>query len=523
MTAGPDIGRPAPMAWSKARGLLVPLLAALAGLLLITLLSQIPARHLVDVGGYDAAYVQGFYDVERADDPGDPAEYLTGSDGTARWTRPTGSVLLFPQAGLPGAVSLRLRAWQPDQPPPRVTVLLNGDTLLTEFQADGGWQQFEVPVRTGLFKASDFFIEIRTAPSLILPDGREVGVLLDRADYRLDGPFVTPYPAQLLYGALIGAMLGLLLRRTTKDEGRMPGTGSVKRRGIGRWSLRLRGFHASTSSATARRGAGQALGVGLTSYGLLWLLLYHNQPPLYPYPLRGLPPAICLGLAGLLVLRYGPQIAARVPYLIGVVAPITVIGFWLVATLIAAQGHVTLARPGVENDFRVFATRETLAQVFRADGFYNLGYPLLLWLVRPLFGDNAFLAGRLLAALSGAAMLAGGYWLARSLLPSGSALLALVVLALSGLVAQYGLYVGSDMPFAACAVCCVAALISGIRRPGGFCLLLGYAVAWLSLCVILALFCCPGEFWYSCFSGGDRLVVGRWCLATGRCSLQRVS
>ncbi|NNJ11453.1 hypothetical protein EKD04_014035, partial [Chloroflexales bacterium ZM16-3] len=200
---------------------------------------------------------------------------------------------------------------------------------------------------------------------------------------------------------------------------------------------------------------------GLLIYGTLWLLLYHGQPPLYPYPLRGLPLAVCLGLAGLLALRYGPGGAARAPSLVRVLAPLAVIGLWLAATLLAAQDHLTLARPGVENDFRVFATRETLAQVFSADGFYNLGYPLLLWLARPLFGGNAFLAGRLLAALCGAAFLAGGYWLARALLPSGPALLALSALALSGFVAQYGLYVGSDMPFAACVSLCVGAFVSG--------------------------------------------------------------
>ena len=154
----------------------------------------------------------------------------------------------------------------------------------------------------------------------------------------------------------------------------------------------------------------------------------------------------------------------RAPWLVGVAAPVALICGWTALTLLAAQGHVTLARPGVENDFRVFATRATLAQVFSADGFYNLGYPLLLWLARPFFDGNAFLAGRLVAALSGAALLGAGYWLARTLLPPGPALLALLALALNGFVAQYALYVGSDMPFAACVGLCVAALVASKGR-----------------------------------------------------------
>lgn len=203
----------------------------------------------------------------------------------------------------------------------------------------------------------------------------------------------------------------------------------------------------------------------LLAYGVAWLLLYRLQPPLYPYPLRALPPLTVLALAGAVVVRDGPTLAARWPRLLSVLAPVVVIGGWTVATLLLARGHVTLSRPGVENDFRVFATRATLAQVFSADGFYNPGYPLLLWLTRPLFAGNAFLAGRMLAALSGAVLLAAGYWLARCLLPPGPALVALLALALSGLVAQYGLYVGSDMPFAACAALAAAALAATLTAP----------------------------------------------------------
>ena len=442
MTGGRDIGWPAPGVVRRTlRALLALLMAAVAGAALIALLAQIPARHQVDVGGYDAAYVQGFYDAEGTDSPGVPAPYLAGSDGSARWTRPDSSALLFPQAGLPGTVRLRLRGWRPTGPPPRVSVLLNGADLLGEFQASGSWEELSFPVRSGIYKASDFFVDLRATPAMTLSDGRSVGVLVDGASYEVAGLPVRPYPAQVAYGALVGAMIWLLVRTPSPPS-------PLSRSGRGGWGVRA-----------GRQSSLTLLAIAL--YGLAWLLLYHNQPPLYPYPLRALPGAVCLGLAGLLVLRYGPGLVARVPTVLGVLLPVGVIGLWTAATLLAAQGHLTEIRPGVENDFRVFATRETLGQVLSADGFYNLGYPLLLWLIRPLYAGNAFLAGRMLAALSGAVFLAGGYWLARALLPPGPALLALVTLALSGFVAQYGLYVGSDMPFAACVCVCVAAGVGG--------------------------------------------------------------
>lgn len=422
----------AAQARTAARLSLTPLLWACLGALLIAALSQIPAQHTVEIGGWDTAYVQGFHEPELAGSP-----FLAGSSGAARWSRAS-SALLFPQAGLPGQLSLRLRG-PAEAPPAELLVLLNGRHELTRLSLAGDWITLDLPIAGGWLKASDFFVELRSSTTS-LPDGRTVGVLLDSATYRVGPGFIQPYPAQLLYGALVGALLWALLGQGT--ERRRPGA-----EGVARYLRAPLPY--------------------LLLYGLLWLLLYRLEPPLYPYPLRALPLWTIGGLAALLALRDGPALVARRPWLIGTPAALGVISAWTAATLRLADTHVTLARPGVENDFRVFATRETLAQVFSADGFYNLGYPLLLWLVRPFFAGNAFLAGRLLAALAGAVLLAGGYWLARSLLPRGPALLALLILALSGLVAQYGLYLGSDMPFAACMTLAVAALVATLRAAPG--------------------------------------------------------
>lgn len=387
---------------------LTPLLWALFGALLIALLSQLPAQHTVDVGSWDSAYVQNFHDPE--------------PDGRGRWSQ-SSSILLFPQAGMAGRITLELRA--PDvHPPVELSVLLNGRTELARQTIGADRTTLSVSVAGDPLKLTDFFIELRTTPTRPLPDGRQVGILLERATYSVGAGLVWPYPTQLLYGALVGLLLWALLR-----------------------------------------GGSRTPALPLLLYGLIWLLFYRLEPPLYPYPLRSLPLWSVGGLGAVLLLRTAPTLLARYPWLLSRLAPLLLISGWTLLLLFIAREHVTLSRPGVENDFRVFATRQTLEQIFQADGFYNLGYPLLLWLARPFAEDNAFLAGRLVAALSGTLLLASGYWLARSLLTPGSALFALLCLALSGLVSQYGLYLGSDMPFAASMTLSVAALMAGLHAP----------------------------------------------------------
>ncbi|GAB4108861.1 MAG: hypothetical protein OHK0022_61040 [Roseiflexaceae bacterium] len=210
---------------------------------------------------------------------------------------------------------------------------------------------------------------------------------------------------------------------------------------------------------------------------LLYMLLYRLQPSFpFPYPLRWLLLGLDVALAGLLALRYAP-VLGRVPRLADLAA-LGGVAVWTGAVLLRAREHVVLSLPGVENDFRVFALRSArllgqfpagttnadLDGVLRADGFYNLGYPLLLWLVRPLAQDNPFLAARLVAALSGALLLLAGWWLARLLLGRAGGLLALLMLALSPLVVEYGLYLGTDMPFAAFCTLALALLLSAMRE-----------------------------------------------------------
>jgi 4-amino-4-deoxy-L-arabinose transferase-like glycosyltransferase len=400
----------------------------------VVLLYQVPATHIVDIGGYDAAYVQGFFDTQTITPSGGGRSYLDGSDGSARWSRAT-SALLFPQAGLPATATLRLRGWRPNEPYPRIQLLLNGQTLLANIQTDGTWQEVTVPLEGGLLKASDVFIEIRSPTATLPGDAREVGVLLDRVTFRVfrgDNGMITPYPSQVAYGALVALLLWV-------------------------------SFRAAAGRAASRRAIVWTL-ASLLLVGAAFLLLYRLQLPFYPYPLRWLLPGLILVLLAFLAWRFAPLALARYPALPAVLAPLAIMA-WLAAVLGAAQAHVTLSVPGVEKDFRVFATRtESLDAIFRADGFYNLGYPLLLWLALPLAEGNAFLAARLVAALSGALLLLAGFWLAHSLLAGipayrkAGALLAVLLLALNPLVARYALYVGSDMPFAALVALALALL-----------------------------------------------------------------
>jgi 4-amino-4-deoxy-L-arabinose transferase-like glycosyltransferase len=404
--------------------------ASLAGMALMTILCQIPVTHHIDVGRFDAAYVRGFYDPERLDLPQARA-YLHGSDGSARWTRAE-SYLLLPQAGLPAEVTIRLRGWRADGALPDIAILVDGHEVYAG-ATTGEWQEVRIPLRRVSLKPEDVLVTVRSGVAPVSAgDPRLAGVLVDTVVYRTAQPPLQPYPAQMAWGALAGGLLFLALAGVR-------GSRTV------RW-LRL---------VTPLR----AWLVGMLLIGALYLFFYRIQPA-YPYPLRGLMPGVCAALGAIVTLRYGPALAARLPVLPDVLA-VSGIAVWTTAVLLAAQDHVTLAVPGVEKDFRVFATRAVdLALVLRADGFYNLGYPFLLWLFAPLTGGNSFLAARLIAALAGMLMLGAAWWLARCLLGRAPALTALVVLGLNPFVVQYALYVGSDMPFAALCTLALALLAS---------------------------------------------------------------
>lgn len=419
------------------------LLAWLGGALLIGALYQIPARHTVRVGLNDAAYVQGFSDPVNRWGVRDPASQ---SDAPLRWAGPQ-SALIFPQIGLPATATIRWRAVGPAGT--QVRVLLNGRDELGVFTPGSDWQTETFTINGGLLKPNDVFLALQTeAPQL---DGDTMrGLQVAQATLSTSGWPVLPYPAQLLYGAA-AVGLGVLLVR----------------------------------------GRRQQYLVALAT-GLAFLLLY--RLPLTPYPLRALPPLLALTLGAALLVRTVPHIGWRAGRVLLRWLALGAGLLWLGWLLQTAQQHVVLSVPGVEKDFRVFATRAeallcdpaveraTAGCVLRADGFYQLGYPLLLWLARPLTDQNAFRAAQLVGALSGALLLGGTWLMGRRLYGRGPALLALVILALSPLVVQYGLYLGTDMTFAALWMAGLAALLvpqthAGRSRPVWTALLAGVLCA----------------------------------------------
>ncbi|KAB8144428.1 hypothetical protein F8S13_06025 [Chloroflexia bacterium SDU3-3] len=420
------------------RQALALLATLLAGAALVVLAYQLPAAHAVDVGGADGAYVQGFYDPSRADAQPSP-EYLAGSDGRARWSKDR-SFLLFPQVGLPAELTLRLRAAPQAAPSATLDVLLGGTPLGTVVPTQE-WAEYRFPIRGGLTKPTDVLIELRASATSAAGerDPRAVGVLLDRAALRTVGWPILPYPGQVALGALDAGLLWLLARGW-------------------RWQKR-------------------AMLAGAVALPLLFVLCCRAQP-LWGYPLRPLLAWVALGLGAAALVRYTPALAGRFHALPDVAALATVAA-WVAAVGLAAQGHVVLSRPGVESDFSVFANRSARLAgsfqpggiydastdgVLRADGFYNIGYPLLLWLARPLAHGNAFLAARYLSLAAGAALLLATWWLGRSLAGRGGGLLATLAAALSPLVVEYGLYVGTDMVFAA--TCALALALLHAAGPG---------------------------------------------------------
>lgn len=398
------------------------------GAILAALLYQIPARHVVTVGRNDEAYVQGFGEAANR---WDVVTDTTGATGPLRWSGPA-SALVFPQIGLPARVTLRLRAWRPPgTPPPQVRVLLNGREELGSFVASGDWEAHTFTIASGLAKPRDLFLQLGVDPLLEL-DGEQRGVQIDRAVLATAGWPIVPYPAQLLGAGIATLLAALVLRRPRR------------------------------------------ILLASAVMGLLFLITYRLQ--ISPYPLRALWEWLSISWLGLFMLRSVEQYVqtgdrtprghpvpavpitwARVPDLLAVVL---LLG-WMVGIGRAGLSHVVLSLPGVEKDFRVFATRsEALgcpagvdltdaACVLRADGFYQLGYPLLLWLGRFVTSGNAFLAARLVAMGSGVLLLAGTYLLGRRLLGGFAGVLALLLVILNRWTSEYSLLLGTDMPFVA--------------------------------------------------------------------------
>ncbi len=375
------------------------LIAAVVAGLLWSIINQLPAQHRVDVGGADAAYVQGFAEREQADAPAAPP-YLAGA-ANARALTPE-AALLFPQSGTPAAIAIRWRTLSAT--PLSTTVLLNGAIPLGTYTAYPDWSVTRIPISGGQAKPSgDWFVSFAFADP--------AAVYIDRVIYNVGPGRVTPAPLPLAAVSLAAALLAALL------PGRWPG--------------------------------GWRIGVAAGAVVLLLALLYRWPPPLLGYPLRRAPHLLLAGLLLASVVRWAPALL-RAPRLLEGALVAGGLLLWAGWLWTLGRQHLVLALPGVEADFSVFAKRSaSWAEVWRADGFYQLGYPLLLRLMRPLVADNPFLAARWLSLGAALVLVLATWWLARARWGRVVGLLALLLAAINPLTVQYALYAGTDMVFAA--------------------------------------------------------------------------
>ncbi len=392
----------------------------LAGCILIVLGYQVPVRYSVHVGSNDGGYVQGFNDAQNRwgtiTDKSSPTPF--------RWTKAE-SFVLFPQVGLPADVAIHWRG-PATKPPSQLHVLLNGTSELGNLPTTGNWATSTFHLTGGSTKPDDLFIELRSDTPAHVNDVVR-GVQVDWAELRTTSWPILPVPGQVLQGGLAVALAAVAVRR-------------------------LR-----TVLLVAAAGL------------VAWLLFYRF--PLTGYPLRYLLRWMILLLAAALAIRHAQTLIEHLTVRRAHSVAAVLLTIWLASVLGSVQAHTVLAAPGVEKDFRVFATRSqqllcpehvALADapcVLRADGFYQLGYPLLLWLVRPMVHNNPFLAARGVALASGMLLLLGAYMIGLRLLGPFGGLLTLALAGLNALTVQYTLLLGTDLPFAAAWTLAVAALV----------------------------------------------------------------
>ena len=389
------------------------LIAVVASVILFGGMSLIPTHHRIDVGGYDSAYVQGFFDQQAI-----PPEFA--QSGTARWSG-SAAAIIIPQLGMPTQFRITLVAPTPKQ----LTLRANNDTTISSTAVTTQWQSISGTINGGQTKPFSVFIAF-DAPTAPWQKGdlRQVGVLVDSIDVWTPW-FALPYPAQIIWVGLLSLLLGIWTKPFLTRK---------------YWYLTT-----------------------IISPAVLTAITWRWQLP-YPYPIPSSLAYACALITGLIVLRQWPVITQRWPWWSDVVVGIGV-SWWWGALIWAQQTHVTLAVPGVEKDFRSFVTRsDTLAHVFQADPFYNLGYPFILWAIQQLTHMSAFDAGRWWAVSVAGLALLSSWWLARTLVGRGWDALMVLCVAGSGLFVQYSLLLGSDMTFTWLCILTIAFIIYAPQR-----------------------------------------------------------
>ncbi|GAC1641717.1 MAG: glycosyltransferase family 39 protein [Herpetosiphon sp.] len=392
------------------------------GCVAISLAYQIPVRHRVLIGQNDGGYIQGWND---ANNRWGVITDRTGVAGPVRWTKAS-SYIVFPLIGSPSELTIHWRAYRASPARTTLRVVLNGTQELSVIPGTNMWATNRLPVTPAFLKPDDLFIELNTqAP---VRQGDEIqGVQVDNVELATVGWPIIPAMGQVLQGGAVLALLATTLRRA-------------------RWLM-----------------------IGLGIMVVAWLSLYRMDIIGFPllHLLRWTIVAECTWLS----IRGASHAIARVRPGYAHVGVMVLLVLWLIGVAGAARQHTVLSTPGVEKDFRVFAQRSNALScavhapdneegcVLRADGFYQLGYPLILWIVRPLTYGNAFLAAQLVGLGAGIILLGATYLIGSRLGGRWVGLAAAGVAAANPLSVQYALLLGTDMVFAAAWTLALAAMV----------------------------------------------------------------
>ncbi|MFM2032563.1 MAG: hypothetical protein RLZZ297_1328, partial [Chloroflexota bacterium] len=392
--------------------------ALISSVVLTGLLHAVPTRQVIDIGGADSAYVQGFYDQQPI-----PAPFE--QPGMARWSGPD-AALRLPLIGIPARLTMTLRA-----PTPRELILITADTDTTtgkNLPLDTSWQTHSIDIVGVFVKLTDTPVLFRSETGPWQKgDLRPVGILLDTIVYETEWG-ARPYPSTTLAVVLTTFLLLLIVigRSATPPS----------------WVWVLATFSPHL----------------LIALGWRWPL--HSALVIADIQWWGLL-AATLGAAWV----YWTPLCAAWQRWSGWCTGVAVAG-WVVWYMRLQQLHLTLVVPGVEKDFRSFATRsDSLGDVMRADGFYQLGYPAVLWAGRQLSGWSVFAVATSASVLAAALVVMSTWWIARQTLGRGWDTAAVAILLGSAFFGDAALLVGSDMPFAAFCTLSLAVLIWATTAP----------------------------------------------------------
>ncbi|MFN7472677.1 MAG: hypothetical protein ACK5S9_13620, partial [Roseiflexaceae bacterium] len=115
----------------------------ICALIVSLLIHAVPARHVVDIGGYDSAYLQGFFEQQASPDS-------FGSDGRVRWSG-ADAALRLPLIGMPSTLSIRVAS----PITKTLTLQTTGAATTHTFNAPYAWHDVTVQIPIALTKWTD--------------------------------------------------------------------------------------------------------------------------------------------------------------------------------------------------------------------------------------------------------------------------------------------------------------------------------------------------------------------------------